>query len=1020
MSDGSVYEEPSDLWVGGSGDESDEVMVPPTPPRGETARLPSSYSDPELSQIISTDEGEEPDDDDIANDSQQASDFSDLDQQQDLEDDDESIESKEEEIQSEQSEDEVEEENINNEALEDSENDLNDFEDDADVEIEAEEDLEEVDEDSVDLHLLKGSPDENHDTDQEDEQRSENEKNQEYELNEIGVVEFEQEEEEQLIDREDDEEAGEIEAESLEQANDNSREQSASADGHISEKEEEITIISSDANEEDAGLEPQYEDSGSEYVDEDENNDEQNLELPNEPFEPSEPSDNNEDGFDDEEHKAFHHASTPSSRYAFKRPGKEAQRVVDSLDIPHADDLSTHLYSTHLLHRINSRRPHAIWATWPTRYAVHTPTIDMPTHPRPIDLARQDLEHKLNAQLRGSSNTSKHNGAGGDDDEGFVRRLPNFDPSVASVTGNLTANDQWVRYPLAEYKSSSVLGSVLGHSGGTKYTSTTGLPEEMPYNTVSQGIPPFDYVRYRRVAEPMSEEDRLAFEHARKLVMFEISSTFERIVRQRIEEENKQQAQLYDELGVPPQKRRRLVINPDLDFKMPQQALARVMETVDRILMNTITIQRPPNFYKAEDWISVVQHDAAVGSVFARCKRLFMDDVDDPREPESEDEEKEKGKKRSRKRKIKTEDGEEEDQKRYPIKEQKVLSARLNFETLNRLNNLSLAVPPDSFSRPEITSFEPDMHAVNGLVYSNLNLMQASINPVYTYGLPSMTKLKPHKTLAEYQPDDMAFYNPVENAAEWRATPHARRLELAYRNIERYAQPLDGYSAGGPGPMYDQSWILEEYAPEVESRRPFDMHVHYTQIAADRRRMRSAVLRHARALRRVRRGGRRSFLKQAGLSTLYRKWKRKSIKRRRRQLRALRKQWMRECAAAEAEGRTPPPPEFEYENNDGNHDDGVDTKLGADIQAESSDDEIPQLVQALNAEVFQQMAVSARTPVMAPRNYLRRRLGLWWHPSVATRDELAANKRVIVKKWSDKRAKKGRQVFKVIAAVILI
>ena len=107
MSDGSIYEEPSDLWVGGSGDESDEVMVPATPPRGETARLPSSYSDPELSQIISTDEGEEPDDDDMANDSQQASDFSDLDQQQDLEDDDESIESKEEEIQSEQSEDEV-------------------------------------------------------------------------------------------------------------------------------------------------------------------------------------------------------------------------------------------------------------------------------------------------------------------------------------------------------------------------------------------------------------------------------------------------------------------------------------------------------------------------------------------------------------------------------------------------------------------------------------------------------------------------------------------------------------------------------------------------------------------------------------------------------------------------------------------------------------------------------------------------------------------------------------------------
>jgi hypothetical protein len=984
MSDGSIYEEPSDLWVGGSGDESDEVMVPPTPPRRETTRLPSSYSGPELSQIVSTDEDEEPDYEDMANDLLQTNEFSDLDQQedetdqqqQDSEDDDELIKSKEEEIQPEHSEDEAEKESLDNEAFEDFENDVVDFEDDADdVEKDAEEDLEEFDEDSVDLHFQKDSSDEKHDTDQEDEQRFEDENQQEYESNEVESVESAQEEEEQLVDTADDEAAGEVEPERLERADDNSRKESAFAEGIISEKEEEFTVISSDVNEEEAGIDHQYEDSGSEYVDEDEDNGEQNVEIQNES---SEQSNNNGDEFDDEEHKAFHYSSTPASRYAFRRPAKEAQRIINYLDTTLADDLSTHLYSTHLLHRINPRRPHAIWASWPTRHAVHTPTIDMPTHPRPTDLARQDLERKLDAQLRGSSsNSNKHNGAGGDDDEGFVRRLPKFDPSVASVSGNLTANDQWVRYPLAEYKSSTVLGNVLGHSGGTKYTSTTGRPEEMPYNTVSQGIPPFDYTRYRRVAEPMSDEDRLAFEHARKLVMFEASSTFERIVRQRIEEENKQQAQLDDELEVPPQKRRRLVVNPDFDFKMPQQALDRIMQTVDRILMNAVAIQHKVNHYKAEDWISVIQHDAAVGSVFARCKKLFMDDVDDPRDPDSEDDGEEKEKQRSRKRKIKTEDGEEEKQKWYSMREQKVISARLNFKTLNRVNNLSLTVPPDSFVRPEITSFEPDMHAVNGFGYPKLNLMQTSINPIYTYGLPSMTKLKPHKTLWEYQPDDVTFYNPIDNAAEWRATPHARRLEFAYRNIERYAQPLDGYSGGGPGRMYDQNWILEEYIPEVTARPVFDMHVHYTQIAADRQRGRSAVLRHARALRRVRRGNHRSFLKQAGLSALYRKWKRKSNKRRRRQLRALRKQWMRECSAAEAEGRTPPPPEFEDENGNGNHDEGVDTKLIADINAESSDDEIPQLVQALNAEVFQKMAVSARTPVMAPRKYLKQRLGLW-------------------------------------------
>ncbi|KAF5100423.1 hypothetical protein D0Z00_001282 [Geotrichum galactomycetum] len=982
MSDGSIYKEPSDLWVGGSGNESDEIIVPPTPPRGEITRLPSSYSGPELSQIISTDEDEEPEDEDMANDSLQANELSDLDeqedendqqqQQQDSEDDDELIESQEEEIQSEKSEDEVEKENLIHEAFDDSENDVSDLEDYADdVEKDVQEDFEEFDENSVDLHVQKDSPNENHDPDQEDEQHLEDDNQQEYESNEIEVVESSQEEE-LLVDTAD-EAAGDVETEHLEQTNDNSREESASAEGNLSEQEEEFAIISSDENEEEAGFEPQYEDSGSEYVDEDEDNGEQNVEIQNES--PKQPN-NNVDEFDDEEHKAFHYASTPASRYAFKRPAKEAQRIINYLDTTHADDLSTHLYSTHLLHRINPEQPQAIWASWPTRHAVHTPTIDMPTHPRPADLARQDLERKLDAQLRGNSNSSKHNGAGGDNDEGFVRRLPRFDPSVASVTGNLTANDQWVRYPLAEYKSSKVLGNVLGHSGGTKYTSTTGRPEEMPYNTVSQGIPPFDYTRYRRVAEPMSEEDRLAFEHARKLVMFEVSSTFERIVRQRIEEETKQQAQLDDELGVPPQKRRRLVVNSDLDFKMPQQALARVMETVDRLLMNTVAIQHKSNNYKAEDWIGVIQHDAAVGSVFARCKKLFMDDVDDPRDPDSEDDEEEKEKQQHRKRKIKIEDGKEEEQKWYPMKEQKVISARLNFKTLNRVNNLSLAVPPDSFVRPEITSFEPDMHAANGLNYRKFNLMQTSINPIYTYGLPSMTKLKPHKTLPEYQPDDMRFYNSIDNAAKWRATPHARRLEFAYRNLERYAQPLDGYSGGGPGRMYDQNWILDEYIPEVTSRPVYDMHVNYTQVAADRQRARTAVLRHARALRRVRQGSRRSFLKQAGVSGLYRKWKRKCDKRRRRQLRALRKQWKRECAAAEAEGRTPPPREFEDEN-DNHHDEGVDTKLGADITGESSDDEIPQLVQALNAEVFQKMAVSARTPVMAPRRYLSKQLGLW-------------------------------------------
>lgn len=937
MSESSNYEESPGSWGNGSDEESDHV-VPPTPPQHEQTTLLSSFDHSEPSQIFSTD-----DEDDL--------------QQQESNDDEQTqfsnghIEKEDQVARDEQSEYELEEEfqaadsddSVNENVQNNADYNTDEFEDNIENDLDEEQD-----------QILYNQQDEEQDDEQDDEQEIEQDSDNDPD------DELENEEEEQLDEAENIESMEEPDEERSEETSNEQPEESSSV-GTNNPESEEVTVISSD-NEE-VRSEPQYEDSGSEYVDE-EKSYKQSI-RPH--FEQSDGD--RDDSIDDNEERAFYHASTPASRYAFKRPGKEAQRLINYLNTTHADDLSTHLYSTHLLHRINPQLPKSTWASWPTRHAVFTPTLNTPTIPRPIDLERQDVDRKLDAQLRGnndSSNNVKHNGSGGDNDEGFVRQLPKFDSCIAAVTGNLTASDQSIRYPVSEYKSSIVYGSTLGHGGGTKYTSTTGRPQEMPYNSVSQGIPPFDYTRYQQTADEISDEDRDAFEHARKLVMFEISATFERIVRQRIEEENKQQAQLDEELEVPPQKRRRLVINPDIDFKIPQQALARMIDTVDRVLMNAVAVQRKRGDRKPEDWITVTQNDAAVGSVFARCKKLFMDDIDDPRDSGSDDEEnvEEKDKQRSRERKITTKN---ENEKLLQVHEPKIISARLNFKTLNRINNFSLGIPPNSFLRPEITSFEPDQHAVNGFGYSDFNLMQTSINPIYTCGLQSTTKLKPNKTLQDYQPDDMAFYNTIDNVAEWRATPHARRLRLAYENIGRYAQPLDGYNGGGSGTFgtgrsYDQNWILEEYTPDLMSRPVFDAHIHFTQLEADRQHGRSAVLGHAQALRRLRRsgGGGRRFLKRAGLSTLYCKWKRKCLKWRRRQLRELRKE-----RAAEAE-----PDQAEADDLD------EDVKFDLDDN-ESSDGEIPRLVQALNSEVFQKMAVSARTPIMAPRKYVKRQLGLW-------------------------------------------
>lgn len=934
MSDSSIYDESPGLWGNGSDEESAQV-VPPTPPQHEQTRLLSSFDHSGPSQIFSTD-----DEDDA--------------QQHESNDDEqkqynnEQIEKENQEIQDEQSEYELEEDLqetdsddiVNNNGQNKADYNIDEFENNLEDDLDEEQD-----------EILYNQQDEEQDDEREIEQDSDNDLDDE----------SENEEEEQSDEAENIKSMEEPDEERPEETSKEQPEESASVGTNNSESEE-VTVISSD-NEE-ARSEIQYEDSGSEYVDE-ENSYKQSI-RPH--FAQSD--DDRDDSIDDNEEKAFHYASTPASRYAFKRPSKEAQRLINYLNTTHADDLSTHLYSTHLLHRINPQLPKSTWTAWPSRHAVFTPTLNTPTVPRPIDLERLDVDRKLDAQLRGNNNSSnnvKHNGAGGDNDEGFVRQLPKFDSCIAAVTGNLTASDQSVRYPVSEYKSSIVYGSTLGHGGGTKYTSTTGRPQEMPYNSVSQGIPPFDFTRYRQTAEEISDERCNAFEHARKLVMFEISAAFERIVRQRIQEENKQQAQLDEELEVPPQKRRRLVINPDIDFKIPQQALARTIDTVDRVLMNAVAIQRKRGDHKPEDWITVTQNDAAVGSVFARCKKLFMDDIDDPRDSDSDDEEKVEGKEKqhSHKRKIKTKI---ENEKLPQVQEPKIISARLNFKTLNRINNFSLGIPPNSFLRPEITSFEPDQHAVNGFAYSDLNLMQTSINPIYTCGLQSTTKLKPNKPLEDYQPDDMTFYNTIDNVAEWRATPHARRLRLAYENIGRYAQPLDGYNGGGSstfgtGRSYDQNWILEEYTPDLMSRSVFDAHIHFTQLEADRQHGRSAVLRHAQALRRLRRsgGGGRRFLKRAGLSMLYRKWKHKCLKWRRRQLRELRK----ERAAAATE-----PDQAEADDLD------EDVKCDVDDN-QSSDGEVPRLVQALNSEVFQKMAVSARTPIMAPRKYVRRQLGLW-------------------------------------------
>lgn len=458
-----------------------------------------------------------------------------------------------------------------------------------------------------------------------------------------------------------------------------------------------------------------------------------------------------------------------ASRVHGNNPRIKGSFVLRPLDTDFSTNLVSHLYSAHLLHREDRTFPTRRWTAWPLRPEYndvmhddeHEPTSGYPTTGHPVS----ERIHRRKRVEYSTLNTSVNDaravidgkpwfGGMTDEKDDLKQYLLSFDATSAAAPSQ--TNPDLTQLHLHNYLHTRTLPLTQNHGGGTRYTSTID-PEEFPYEPLARGIPPFDMDKYRYwdpEENPHTRDPRnlAGFEHARKLVMFELDAAFQREVHARIQAQNEE-----DKNGHPepkyvdeypkitdkirnsfakeyegkPYREKVPIVDPPI--RMPQQSLAALMERIDNALVafgrkaNQTRVMDPDSNY---DWVRMLQNDVNVGNTLDRCLNLFVRPVEDPRpemSSDSSDESDADVDDEMRREKLRKK---LEARKNLP---KKYLHAPLTARKMSRINLMATATPLP-YVRPAARVHIPCRKSLKSFdAYSRLRPTE----PVYLDTLPS-------------------------------------------------------------------------------------------------------------------------------------------------------------------------------------------------------------------------------------------------------------------------------------------
>lgn len=568
--------------------------------------------------------------------------------------------------------------------------------------------------------------------------------------------------------------------------------------------------------------------------------------------------------------------TTSSSVVHGNDPSLQVRFMINPLEHEHRQNLVTHLYSAHLMHRENKRFPAAQWTQWPLR-PDHDEEMDHDSDEQTTALdgkGRLNWEKRVEYETLKSSVSDSRSLLNGNSQFGNKResdcKLPTFDSKSAEPSDQPTPNITMM--PLHLHYGTKAMPFIQNHGGSTRYTSIKN-PRELPYEDLARGMPPFEYEHYR-VETPATDprvsdmKNKVAFEHARKLLLVELSAAFEREVHTRIYAQNLRDKDAPPRVQIPlPETRKGIkehqgakirrsfkalnegkpwrnevpIIDPPI--RMPPQALNNLMQTVDRVLTEfgrkgSKSTSRGPQANESMDWIGMIHGDAHVGRTLERCKALFLDKVEDPRlddlgNTSSSDSDSDNGS-----------DSEIASSSIHSsIKEQpiKYLHQPKTTKMLGRLNMVSTHTPLP-YLRPAIRVHEPHLHATAHR--PRYMTSYATENAIYDIPTPSHfvptagpgSKVNPHR--------DISTSGATSN--------------------------LSAYGVTGSA-----DWILEAYGLDPKMFHPQDMHgrIQGYRILRAREMMVRA--------RRVRRAHIRVPALKSVSRRLYKMWKRKAALRKR-------------------------------------------------------------------------------------------------------------------------------------------
>lgn len=561
------------------------------------------------------------------------------------------------------------------------------------------------------------------------------------------------------------------------------------------------------------------------------------------------------------------HGNDPSLQFRF---------MINPLEYEHRQNLVAHLYSAHLMHRENKKFPTAQWTQWPLRPDYEE---DM-DHDSDEQTAALDGEGRLSwgkrveyETLKSSVSDSRSmldgNSQFGNKRESD-RRLPTFDSNSAAPADQPTPNITMM--PLHLHYGTKVMPNIQNHGGSTRYTSVKN-PSELPYEDLARGMPPFDYEHYRvgkSDSNPIASDmrNKVAFEHARKLLLVELSAAFEREVHNRIYEQNLKDKVAPPRVQIPlPETRRYIrehqgakirrsykVINegkpwrnevPIIDppIRMPPQALNNLMQTLDRVLTDfgrkgSKSTSRGPDANESMDWISMIHEDAHVGRTLERCKALFLDKIEDPRlddlgNSSSSDSDGDGG----------SESEIASSSIHSSVKEKPItyLHQPKTTKMLGRLNMVSTHTPLP-YIRPAVRVHEPHLHA-------------AAHRPRY---------------MTSYGTEHAIYDIPTPRHFVASAGPGSKVLPQCDASASVFSGNLAAYGVTGSG-----DWMLDTYGLDPQMFHPQDMHARIQGYRTLRAR---EIMARA---QRVRRAHSRVPALKSVSRRLYKMWKRKAALRKR-------------------------------------------------------------------------------------------------------------------------------------------